>query len=105
MYWQGVVYKLVNLPENASMIKIQAKGDSAYGIWPYMVAEINGEEIGENFVSSCDWKEYTFNVDEKPGLKILSVTFLNDGGEWEKGIDRNLYVGEVEIVRRKRNEI
>ena len=98
MYWTGTVDAAVGLPIGESAIKIRAKGEPAYGIWPYMVVELDGEDIGETFVTSSEWKEYTFNINSNGGTKVLSVTFVNDGGEWEKGTDRNLYIGEACVV-------
>lgn len=99
MYWTGTVHRAIDLPEGKSIIKIQAKGSPAYDIWPYMIVELDGEEIGETFVDSTRWKEYSFNVNSNGGVKVLSVTFPNDGGNLEKGIDRNLYVGETKVIK------
>lgn len=97
MYWEGTVDALVNMPEGKSTIYIRAKGSPANGIFPYMIIELDGEEIGEAFVNSTDWKEYVFQVNTGGVIKVLSVTFVNDGGNKEKGEDRNLYVGDVRV--------
>lgn len=114
MYWEGTVDTVLNVPKGKAMLKIQAKGSPADGIWPYMLVELDGEEIGETFVNSPEWKEYEFRVDTSgtvplggqksaltgtvpsDTLRVLSVTFTNDGGNKEE--DRNLYVGEVRIT-------
>ncbi|MGA2775292.1 MAG: carbohydrate-binding domain-containing protein [Candidatus Omnitrophota bacterium] len=95
MYWTGTVDMLINLPNAKSTIKIQAKGSPTDDIWPHMIVELDGEEIGEIFVESPEWKEYVFQVDTKGGGKVLSVTFANDGGNAKE--DRNLYLGDVSI--------
>jgi len=64
-----------------------------------MIVELDGEEVGGSFIDSGEWKEYSFGVETSSGPKVLSVTFPNDGGDWKKGIDRNLYVGEARIVK------
>lgn len=97
MYWEGTVNRAVKLAGGKAVIHIQARGDAAYDVWPYMIVELDGEEIGEGFVDSSEWKGYSFGVDTEGGIKVLSVTFPNDDGDWEKGIDRNLYVGEVKV--------
>lgn len=98
MYWTGTVHTVIKLPKGNAHIGISAKGDSAYDIWPYMIVELDGEEIGETYVNNrfC-WKEYGFKVYADGGIKVLSVTFANDGGDWKKRMDRNLYVGEVVV--------
>jgi hypothetical protein len=100
MYWTGTVNAGLYLPKGKVTLKIKAKGSSANDVWPYMIVELDGEVIGETFVDSSEWKEYSFDVDTDGGIKVLSVTFANDGGDWKKGIDRNLYVGDVFIVRK-----
>jgi len=93
---------VVNVPKGKANVNIQAKGSPVNGVWPYMIVELDGEEIGETFVDSPEWKEYEFRVDTSgtvpsDTLKVLSVTFTNDGGNKEE--DRNLYVGEARIVK------
>lgn len=93
MYWAGTIDRVINVPEGSVVIKIQAKGSPAGNIWPHMVIELDGEEIGETFVENSEWKEYGFEVNTDGGNKVLSVTFMNDGGNEIE--DRNLYLGEV----------
>lgn len=99
MYWTGTVDALIDIPKGEGVLKIQAKGEPAYGVWPYMIIEVDGEEIGEVFVDSVEWKEYSFVVRTNGGVKVLSVTFPNDNGDWKKGIDRNLYIGKAWVVK------
>lgn len=96
MYWSGTVYAIIDIPTGNSIITIRAKGEPEGGIWPYMIIELDGKLIGETFVNSPDWKEYTFNTNTSDsGIKVLSVTFMNDYcTEIE---DRNLYIGEVRV--------
>ena len=100
MYWTGMVSMAVDVPAGEAKIKIKAKGSEAFGIWPYMVVELDGVEIGETFVDGGEWKEYAFSVDTDGGTKVLSVSFMNDGGDKKKGTDRNLYVGKVRIEKK-----
>jgi len=97
MYWTGTIDAAINMPHGETIVMIKAKGSQADGIWPYMVVELDGGEIGETFVNMSDWKEYSFKVNTDGGIKVLSATFTNDGGNKEKGEDRNLYVGEAKV--------
>ena len=97
MYWSGTIHRMINLPEGEAVIKIEIKGSQANGIWPYMIVALEGEEIGETFVDNSEWKEYSFHINSNGGEKILSVTFVNDGGNKRKNEDRNLYIGEVSV--------
>lgn len=97
IYWTGTASRTIELPEGRVLIKIKARGEQAFSIWPYMIVELDGEEIGETFVDTAQWKEYGFEADTDGGIKVLSVTFPNDGGDPARGTDRNLYVGEVKV--------
>ena len=99
MYWTGTIEAAINVPKGETVVSIQAKGSQAYDIWPYMVVELDGEEVGEMFVNSPAWKEYSFKVNTDGGIKVLSITFANDGGNKESGEDRNLYIGEAKVVK------
>lgn len=99
MYWTGRIDALLVLPSGKVAIQIQAKGTPAEDIYPYMVVELDGEEVGETFVNSSEWKEYRFTADTDGGPKVLSVKFLNDFVNTEKNEDRNLYIGETWIEK------
>ena len=92
MYWAGTIDVLLNAPGGKNIVKIQARGQAANDIWPYMIVELDGQEIGETFVDNSEWKDYSFPVETSAGLKVLSVTFLNDSGNPQENEDRNLYV-------------
>ncbi len=95
MYWNGTVDRPVELPEGVSAIKIEASGTPAGGVYPYMAVELDAEEIGGAYVDSVEWREYEFDIKMGPEIRVLSVTFVNDGGNRAKKEDRNLFVGEV----------
>jgi tetratricopeptide (TPR) repeat protein len=105
MYWTGTIAAIISIPERGGKLVIQAKGSLADDIWPYMIVELDGHEIGETFVNSAEWKEYEFKIDTSEGtipsdsLKVLSVTFFNDGGNAQKNENRNLYIGEARIIK------
>jgi tetratricopeptide (TPR) repeat protein len=104
IYWEGTVNAAVDVPAGKTTIYLMAKGSAADGIYPYMIVELDGEGIGERFVDSAEWKEYPFEVDTDGGVKVLSVTFVNDGGNEEKSEDRNLYIGKVAFKKQEKNE-
>jgi tetratricopeptide (TPR) repeat protein len=99
MYWTGTMDILLNAPEGKVTVRIQAKGSPTDDVWPYMIVELDGKEIGETFVDNPEWKEYNFYAETSAGPKVLSVTFLNDGGNAQKNEDRNLYIGEAGIIK------
>jgi len=98
MYWTGTMDKIITLPYGKAVIKLQARGSSADNIWPYMLVELDGEEIGEAFVENPEWQKYAFTINTEGGNKVLSVTYLNDGANEKE--DRNLYIGEAIVENR-----
>lgn len=99
MYWTGTVRRLADIPTGMAILKIQAKGSPADDIWPYMIVELDGMEIGEGFVDSLEWKGYSFRIDTNGGMKVLSITFTNDGVDPQRNEDRNLFVGDIRVEK------
>lgn len=95
MFGTGTMHGAIETPEGSVALILEAKGTEAYDVWPYMVVELDGEPVGECFVKSAEWREYRFAIKSSGGIGVVSVTFTNDGGDWEKGIDRNLFIGEA----------
>lgn len=96
MYWSGTMDALINPPEGSALIAITARGRAAYGVYPYMIVELDGKEIGARFVDSEEWEEYVFPLETKGSVKVLSITFINDTSDEKKGIDRNLFIAGAE---------
>jgi tetratricopeptide (TPR) repeat protein len=99
MYWTGTVDRAVDMPAGKVTIKIQAKGSPAWNIWPYMIVELDGEEIGEAVVDSQEWKDYSFPIDTGSGIKVLSVTYTNDACNPARNEDRNLFLGDIRVEK------
>ncbi|MFH0926504.1 MAG: carbohydrate-binding domain-containing protein [bacterium] len=96
----GKIFASVNLKEGSIGFKITAKGSSGVGIFPYMEVRVDNHLIGEEFVGSSDWREYDFNYYvPSSGDYSLSVAFMNDYYNKKTKEDRNLYVGDVEILQ------
>ena len=95
MYWAGTIYSVIDIPEGASKISVQAKGEPADGIWPYMIVELDGEIIGETIVDNSEWKDFSFRIHSDGDIKVLSITFMND--YCTETEDRNLYIGEARV--------
>ena len=95
MYWTGAMHGVLRAPGGPAAVIVEAGGDSAGGIYPYMVVEMDGEEIGGALVDSGGMKEYSFKASSPPGARVISVRFMNDGGYGRE--DRNLYIGKARI--------
>ncbi|MFC1708733.1 carbohydrate-binding domain-containing protein [Candidatus Omnitrophota bacterium] len=98
MYWSGTINTVINMPKGKAEISIEVRGTPAGGVYPYMIVELEGEEIGETVIDSEDWRQYAFVVNTDGGTKVLSVIFTNDGNSEKSGEDRNLFIGNTRIV-------
>lgn len=95
MYWEGTVHRIIEVPKGSSLLCIEARGERCFAVWPYMVIELDGYDIGETFVESPQWKTYRFPVRSNGGIQVLSVSFLNDAYDERTDKDRNLHVRDV----------
>ena len=101
MYTEGVLDGVIRVPPGDSTIVITARGEPAGGIFPYMVVELDGELIGEGFVDSPQWEEYSFKInlaEAEAGIKVLSIAYINDR-ERSQGQDRNLFISKAEVIQ------
>jgi len=65
-----------------------------------MSVKLDGEEIGSVAVRSPKWEEYAFSVNTDGGIKVLGITYENDGSDWRKPEDRNLYIGGAKAIKK-----
>ena len=88
------------MPKGGVSLAIDAKGKEAWGVWPFMVVEIDGEEVGGTFVGSTVWVTYVFETRvEEEGTGVISISFINDASEPKKQKNRDLYVGGAKITK------
>jgi len=98
MFWNGTMDAVIKIREGEASLKIKARGDPANGIYPYMTVNLNGDYIGGAYVASGDWNDYKFSVKTGGGIKVLSISFVNDGASKDGKEDRNLYIGRAEAI-------
>ncbi len=99
MFFNGIVFGAAGFSPGKSEIKISAKGAKSDDMWPYMIVLLDDEIIGETFVKTDDWSEYSFSINSDGGPKIISIMFINDGGNEKE--DRNLYIGDAWVEKIK----
>ena len=99
LYSNGTLYALVDFPNGDAAIRIEAKGTPAGGVWPYMVIEVDGEEIGETFAGTAEFREHVFKARTTGGPKLIGVRFLNDSFDAKRKEDRNLWIGTVRVEK------
>jgi hypothetical protein len=96
MYWGGTVYMLMDLPKGGSAITVEAWGEKASGVYPYMIVDVDGEVVGETYVTGEN-RPYVFTIGKASGPALIGVTFANDAVDLAGKEDRNLYVGSLKV--------
>lgn len=97
MYWSGTMYRAILLPEGPARIIVGAGGSPAGGVYPCMLVSLDGKKIGFVYVDSPGPEEYVFSVNTAGGVKILGITFTNDGCNDNE--DRNLLIGDARVEK------
>jgi len=98
MYWSGTIYGAMLFPKGNVLIKVEASGSPADGVYPYMLVSLDGKRIGSAYIDNPEFKEYVFTANTDGGIKVLGITFTNDGGNDKE--DRNLFVGNAHITKK-----
>ncbi len=105
LYCNATIYAPLYMEKGKTNISIQlkkllviiAKDPSGSKYSPYVIVKLDDKVIGEMFIANDQWQAYDFSAESDGGLKILSVSFVNDVYDPVMGEDRNLAVGDVEI--------
>jgi len=97
MFSNGTAYRVLELPAGKADIILNIRGTQALDKWPYIIVELDDDVIGEMYVDNSEWGQYSFRVDTDGGLKVLGVSFMNDGRDPLTDEDRNVYLGDVRI--------
>jgi O-antigen ligase len=74
------------------------KGDKALGIGPYIIIRIDDRVIGKMMLEEDGWNSYVFPNKVPPGEHVISVEYCNDYYDAEKRLDRNVLLGDVDIL-------
>ncbi|MBN2383617.1 hypothetical protein JXQ70_12125 [bacterium] len=107
---------------SSNLMVIWAKGTPSLNIWPLMSVTIDEQPVGqysivsdqimpfpheykkiarkiqkESDVAHLRWISAEFPVDLKPGLHLLTISFINDYYDSQNADDRNLIIDKVEI--------
>ncbi|MCM8760958.1 MAG: tetratricopeptide repeat protein [Candidatus Omnitrophica bacterium] len=97
LYSNSTAYAILNVPAGDSLLILEAKGSPFKSIWPYLVVEVDGQEIGEAFVETAQIATYEFPLRSQGGLSLIGVRFVNDAYDPRTGEDRNLWLGKAEV--------
>lgn len=79
-------------------LRLQIKGQKAFGLGPSIVVRLGNRIIGRAVIDEEDWTSLVFEAPAEEGENVLSVEFTNDVHVASLRQDRNVFLGDVEIL-------
>lgn len=101
LFFEGRSWCDLDLPEEDLVVRIQARGEPAGGLWPYMVVRLDDSVIAGTWVESLSWQDHFFEISGTGGTVRLSVEYVNDGSSGPPHQDRNLFLGELAVFKKR----
>jgi hypothetical protein len=104
LWSNGKSHMEIKVEEGGGYLCFNLKGERAYGIGPFLVMRLDGEIIGETMLTEEGWVSLVFENELGIGKHDVSIEYINNYGNAKSGDDRedrNVYLGDVEIIRRR----
>lgn len=79
-------------------LMLSLKGQKAFNIGPLIIVRLNDDIIGKTHVDEEKWTSLVFVSEDHKGDCVLSVEFTNDVYDADLGQDRNLFLGDVQLI-------
>jgi O-antigen ligase len=86
--------------KEGSVLRLRAKGQKALGVGPYLVIRLDDVVIGKTMLTTDQWQSLVLAPELRPGEHVLSVEFTNDFYAPDIGQDRNVLLGDLEVIPR-----
>jgi hypothetical protein len=78
--------------------RLRIRGQKAFGLGPHIVVRLGDRVIGRTVIAEEGWTLVVFEARAEEGENVLSVEFTNDVYRPDLGQDRNVFLGETEIL-------
>lgn len=79
-------------------LRLSLKAQKAFGSGPFIIVRLNGNIIGKTVLDKEDWTGLVFVPGNFEEENVLSVEFTNDIYDADLGQDRNLFLGDLELI-------
>ncbi|OGW83750.1 MAG: hypothetical protein A3C47_01625 [Omnitrophica bacterium RIFCSPHIGHO2_02_FULL_51_18] len=96
-YRKGNISKSVSLNGKRSLLILRAKSRKVAGIYGYLLVRLDHKPVQSFYVRSPDYEEYPAILSHEPGTHTLTLSYLNDKVDPERGGDRNIWIERIEI--------
>jgi O-antigen ligase len=82
-------------------LRLHIRGTKAYDIGPYLIVKVDDRLVGRTMLTREGWTALVFEPALQPGAHVLSVEFNNDVFTPDRKQDRNVFLGDLEIISLK----
>lgn len=98
LWANGVASIKFNVKPKNIALRLQIKGQKAFELGPHIIVRIDNQVIGRYLLTENKWTSLVFSPEITEGEHILSVEFINDFNNLELGQDRNVFLGDLEVI-------
>jgi hypothetical protein len=88
-------------PSGSSALRLQARGQKALEVGPMIVIRVDDKVVAKTMLTEDDWMSLVITPGLAEGEHVLSVEFTNDFYDPESGADRNVFLGPLEVLKRR----
>ena len=97
--WQrGISTMRFRVEQKNVIFKLNFKSETAFGVGPYLHIRLDGLLVAKTMFNKEGWVSMVIKQEVDVGEHELSVEFLNDYHDPVQNEDRNIYLGELEIL-------
>ena len=81
------------------ILLVRGRGTPVAGVYPQIAVSIDGRPCGSVFTESREWGDYALSTHVKRGSRELTLAFVNDSHDPQRGEDRNVTLDCVTVGR------
>jgi O-antigen ligase len=87
--------------ERGAVLRLWVKGQKALGVGPLIIIWLDDRVIAKTMLMGDGWQPLVLEPEIQKGAHVLTVEFKNDFSGPESGQDRNVFLGDLEVIPRK----
>jgi O-antigen ligase len=101
LWANGVSRIKFNVTQRNIALRLHIRGQKAFDLGPHIVVRIDGQVICRTLITEEGWTYLVFAPEISEGEHELSVQFINDFRNVKLSQDRNVFLGDLEIMYTK----